>query len=480
MLVSQHLTPTFLNPTPQPGGHHGQRHGSSSHGPRRRFRGGLGAHPPGSHGAHDRGVDRGSSNPHRPGGAPAHPGYTSQGHAGLGSGHRYGSSGPHRGGYGGHRSGGRRQQRGQYIDPSRFVKRAIVTEEASVFVPEHQFADFALDARLKANLARKGYVTPTPIQDKAIPHGLRGEDVVGIANTGTGKTAAFLLPLLHRHIHSGLRTLVMAPTRELAVQIDDELRTFAHGMGVHGAIVVGGAGIGPQISAIRRNPAFVVGTPGRLKDLIQQRVLDLSRFGALVLDEADRMLDMGFMPDVRFIVGKMPTAERQTLLFSATMPPEIERLIGDFLRSPVKISVKTGETAQNVDQDVIRVPRGADKPQVLAEILRRPGFSKVLVFSRTKWGTQKLAQALAKMGIRADAIHGNKSHAQRLRALAGFKEGKVQALCATDVAARGLDVSNISHVINYDQPGTYEDYVHRIGRTGRAGKMGVAITFVEG
>jgi superfamily II DNA/RNA helicase len=236
--------------------------------------------------------------------------------------------------------------------------------------------------------------------------------------------------------------------------------------------------MGKQISDLRRGAAFVIGTPGRIKDLINQGKLILSDFSAVVLDEADRMLDMGFINDVRFIIEKLP-AERQTLLFTATLAREIEGLIGKFLRQPVRISVKTGNTAQSVHQDVVRVPRGADKLPILIEHLKRKEFEKVIVFGRTKWGVQKLSQALNIKGIASDAIHGDKSQSQRLRALTAFKSGRVQVLCATDVAARGIDVSNVTHVINYDQPATYEDYVHRIGRTGRAGKVGHALTFVE-
>lgn len=402
---------------------------------------------------------------------------TSSGERGSFRGRRFGG----RGGHGGNR-GGRRAFGAQYIDPSRFVQSAVVVEEAPVYIPEHQFIDFPIDSKIKANLTHKGYQTPTPIQDKAIPHVLHSEDVVGIADTGTGKTAAFLVPLLHRHIDAkGLKgkVIIVAPTRELAVQIQEELRTFARGLGVRDALIVGGASMGKQISDLRNRPAFVIGTPGRIKDLIQQKRLILNDFSAVVLDEADRMLDMGFIHDVRFIVEQLPS-ERQTLLFTATLPREIENLIGSFLKQPVRISVKTGNTSKNVHQDVIHVPHGTDKFPLLVTELKKPEFKKVIVFGRTKWGVQKLSNALNKEGVSSEAIHGDKTHAQRLRALTAFKAGKVYVLCATDVAARGIDVSGVTHVINYDQPATYEDYVHRIGRTGRAGKTGHALTFVEG
>ncbi|MBI3572176.1 DEAD/DEAH box helicase [Candidatus Kaiserbacteria bacterium] len=361
---------------------------------------------------------------------------------------------------------------------TRFINKAEITEKVEHFVPEHRFADFNVDERLKANIAKKGYELPTPIQDRAIPHVLRGEDVVGLAETGTGKTAAFLVPLIDKVLkHVGERVLIMAPTRELALQIEKELAGFARGTGLRGVVAVGGANINPQISALRHAPSFVIGTPGRLKDLMERRALNLSGFGSVVLDEADRMLDMGFIDDMRFILATM-RSERHTLFFSATMGKDIERLIGDFLKSPAIISVKTRDTAKNVDQDIVRIPRGKDKFEVLVELLRNPEFNRVLIFGRTKHGVEKLAKLLSRQHIHAESIHGNKAHNARVRALDAFKQGRVQALVATDVAARGLDIPAVSHVINYDLPSTYDDYVHRIGRTGRAEMKGKALTFV--
>jgi len=362
---------------------------------------------------------------------------------------------------------------------SKFQNRATVVTEEPVFVPEHHFSDFDVGDHLKKNITAKGYVTPTPIQDKAIPHILLGQDIVGLAETGTGKTAAFLIPLIDKVVkQKGERVLIMAPTRELAVQIEKELAGFAKGLGFRGMVAVGGANIGPQISMLRHNPAFVIGTPGRLKDLMERRALDLSGFGTVVLDEADRMLDMGFIDDMRLILGKM-RRERHTLFFSATMGKEIERLIGDFLESPVVISVKRRDTPASVDQDVVRIPRGKEKFDVLVELLQDREFSKVLIFGRTKYGVEKLAKALSRSRIHAESIHGNKTHGARMRALDAFKRGQVTALVATDVAARGLDIPAVTHVINYDLPSTYEDYVHRIGRTGRAALKGKALTFVQ-
>ncbi|MDP3646327.1 MAG: DEAD/DEAH box helicase [bacterium] len=336
-----------------------------------------------------------------------------------------------------------------------------------------------MDTRLKHNVARKGYVIPTPIQDHAIPIVLEGKDIVGIANTGTGKTAAFLLPLIHKVLHDrSQRVLIMVPTRELAIQIEEEYWAFADALRIGAVTCVGGVGIHRQISTLRRRPNFVIGTPGRLKDLMERRELDISTFSTVVLDEADRMLDMGFIHDMRFILAKTPK-ERHTLFFSATISREIESLIGTFLKNPVRVSVKTGDTAKGVHQDIVRVENGKNKIDVLHDLLTQPEFQKVLVFGRTKHGVEKLSKVLTQRGFKAESIHGNKNQNKRQKALDLFKTNRIQVLVATDVAARGIDVDDVSHVINYDLPTTYEDYVHRIGRTGRAGKQGKALTFIE-
>ena len=394
---------------------------------------------------------------------------------------RGGNRFPSRGGYGGR---GKRGGFGAFgeteAEISKFMNKTVATTEEPVFVPEHRFNDFDINPHLKKNIAAKKYETLTPIQDKAIPHVLLGQDVVGLAETGTGKTAAFLIPLIDKVMkQKGERVLIMAPTRELAVQIEKELAGFARGLGFRGMVAVGGANIGPQITQLKHDPAFVIGTPGRLKDLMERRALNLSGFGTVVLDEADRMLDMGFIDDMRFILGKM-RKERHTLFFSATMGKDIERLINDFLVSPVVISVKRRDTPSSVDQDVVRIPPGKDKFEVLAELLQDREFSRVLVFGRTKYGVEKLAKALSRKHIHAESIHGNKTQGARQRALEAFKMGRVTVLVATDVAARGLDIPAVSHVINYDLPSTYEDYIHHIGRTGRASLKGRALTFVQG
>lgn len=380
-------------------------------------------------------------------------------------------------------SGGRRFQKpankGQSIDISRFIKKAEITEKIEHFVPEHTFANLQISQSLKKNIKEKGFELPTPIQDRAIPHILRGSDIVGIADTGTGKTAAFLIPLMQKVLSDRKsRVLVITPTRELALQIDQELRSFSRGLNLRSVCCVGGTSMFRQISELKYFNNFIIGTPGRLKDLIQRKKIRLQEFATVVLDEADRMLDMGFIHDVRFMVSQLPP-KHHTLFFSATMSEEIRRLISEFLKEPVMISVKTGDTSKNVDQDVVRVKPGALKLDLLHDLLIRPEFSKVLVFGKTKHGVDKLAKLLKERGFQAESIHGDKSQTNRQKSLKLFKDEKVKILVATDVAARGLDIPDVTHVINYDLPPTYEDYVHRIGRTGRAGKKGQALTFVD-
>ena len=366
------------------------------------------------------------------------------------------------------------------IDPNKFVNKAVTEYEEEIFVPTHQFTDFRLDPRLERNVAAVGYITPSPIQDEAIPHVMDGKDVIGLANTGTGKTAAFLLPLIHRTLRGQAhRTLILIPTHELAIQIEEEFVKFAEHLGLRATLVVGGASINKQIAGLNRKPQFIIATPGRLKDLILNYGQSISDIDVLVLDEADRMLDMGFIKDIRQIISYV-REDRQTLFFSATITPEIELLTKNILRDPIKISVRKGETSDHVEQDVVYVADRYAKEEKLAELLGQPHFTKVLIFGETKWGVQKLADRLNARGFNVAAIHGNKSQPQRQRALTDFKSGVVQALIATDVAARGLDISAVSHVINFDPPKVYDDYVHRIGRTGRAGARGHALTFVIG
>ncbi len=355
----------------------------------------------------------------------------------------------------------------------------MITEEIENFIPEHSFSDFIIRDELKNAVLKRGYKEPTPIQDRAIPHILKNVDILGIANTGTGKTAAFLVPLINKVLNDRKeQVLIVTPTRELALQIENELKALVFGMGIFSVSCVGGAPIYPQLRALKHKNNFVVGTPGRLKDLIDRKSIILSSWKTIVLDEADRMLDMGFVEDMKFIMNGMPK-DRHTLLFSATVSKEIEKMINDYLKNPVKISVKTGDTAKNVDQDIVKIVRGSSKIDTLHTLLNGKDFVKVLVFGRTKHGVESISQTLLEKGIKAESIHGNKSHSQRQKALKSFKDGHVQALVATDVAARGLDIADVSHVINFDIPATYDDYVHRIGRTGRGNKKGKALTFIE-
>ncbi len=385
------------------------------------------------------------------------------------------------GGGGGRRGGGgNRGPAKKYIHPSKFINKAVAKADEVVYEATHKFADFPFGAQLHHNIASKGYVNPSAIQDQAIPHIIEGRDVIGLANTGTGKTAAFLLPIIERQSGITLRpsVLIVAPTRELAQQIDEQFREFARGLDLYSALVVGGVSVDRQIRDLKRRPHFIIGTPGRLKDLMQRNILQLKNMTTLVLDEADRMLDMGFLPDIRQIVSEMPK-ERQTLFFSATITPEISALVHAFLNDPVTVSVRTSETSEHVEQDIIESRDKAHKLEILTEMLRGADFDKVLIFGETKFGVQRLSDHLDNSGIPSAAIHGNKNQSQRQRALKQFKDMRVKVLVATDVAARGLDIPNVSHVINFDTPQTYEDYIHRIGRTGRAGASGKAFTFID-
>lgn len=377
---------------------------------------------------------------------------------------------------------GRRRPMGRpgiRIDPAKFINKATVAENNENFTPEHNFHDFKIDQRLIAAVKNKGYNIPTPIQDKIIPHIANGFDVVGIADTGTGKTAAFLLPLINKILQNQReKILILAPTRELAIQIDQEFKFFARGMRTFSVCCVGGVGIGRQISELRRNYNLIIGTPGRLRDLMERRMINLSGFKTVVLDEADRMFDMGFINDTRFIINGM-SRERQTLFFSATISSEIEGIIKGLTKNPVRISVKTRDTSENVEQNIIKIEQGKTKLDVLNNLLSQKEFDKVLIFGRTKHGVEKISKILFRNGFKVESIHGNKNNSQRQRALNLFKDNRIQILVATDIAARGLDIADVSHVINYDIPATYDDYIHRIGRTGRWNKRGMALTFVE-
>ncbi len=380
----------------------------------------------------------------------------------------------------GGRSGGRsnRGPNKQYIDPTRFVKAARPVEE-TVYESTHSFADFKADQRIKDNLAGKGYIDPSPIQDQTIPLGLEGRDIIGIANTGTGKTAAFAVPILHK-IMNGIsqKALIIAPTRELAQQIEQECRSIARGSGITGALLIGGSPMPPQLRDLRNKPSIVIGTPGRIKDHIERGSLRLQEFTMVVLDEVDRMLDMGFINDVRFILDSLAPV-RQSFFFSATLEGNVRPLIETFANDPVTVSIKSGATSENVHQDVVRYRSPNEKIEQLHEILNKTEVDKVIVFDERQRDVEKLSNELIARGFRADAIHGGKNQSQRQRALKRFKQNEVKILVATDVAARGIDVADITHVINYTTPKSYDDYVHRIGRAGRAGRVGYALTFVN-
>ena len=347
------------------------------------------------------------------------------------------------------------------------------------------FSELGLIPPLMQAVAAEGYETPTPIQERAIPHVLAGRDLLGLAQTGTGKTAAFALPILQRLATHGtitarrpIRCLVLTPTRELASQIGDSFSTYGKNLPLRNAVIFGGVGMDAQKQALRSGMDILVATPGRLLDLIGQGLVDLKPLEVFVLDEADRMLDMGFIHDVKKVIARLPQV-RQTLFFSATMPREAQQLADQLLKNPETVAVTPpATTAEKVDQEVFFVEK-ADKRSLLVEVLADEAMNRVLVFSRTKHGANRIAEHLLKARINAEAIHGNKSQNARERALAGFKSGRVRVLVATDIAARGIDVDAVSHVVNFDVPEVPETYVHRIGRTARAGASGMAITFCE-
>jgi ATP-dependent RNA helicase RhlE len=341
------------------------------------------------------------------------------------------------------------------------------------------FNHFDLNPTILSNVQALGYVTPTPIQSQSIPSILSGKDVMGLAQTGTGKTAAFALPILQRLMQgprSCVRALIIAPTRELAQQIHDAVGELAKGTKLRSVTLYGGVNINPQISTLRRGVEIVVACPGRLLDHIEQRTLDVSKVEVLVLDEADHMFDMGFLPDIRRILRFLPK-QRQTLLFSATMPEAIHGLANEVLHHPVKVQVGHSAPATSVKQVLFPVPQHL-KTELLIHILNKTNKESVLVFTRTKHSAKKVALKLVNAGFRATSLQGNLSQNKRQSAMSGFRDGTLQILVATDIASRGIDVTSISHVINYDIPSTVEAYIHRIGRTGRAAKEGEAFTLI--
>lgn len=379
------------------------------------------------------------------------------------------------------RSGQRPQRRGpkkDYIDPSRFIQSAKVSTEDD-YTTSTKFSDLDLHPIIRDNLSKMGFDTPTAIQDQAIPAGLSGKDIVGIADTGTGKTAAFAIPLLNRLLlDPRAQVIILAPTRELAEQIEGQCRLIAKGSGLNGVLLIGGVSMGPQLRDLRYNPRIIIGTPGRIKDHTERGSLKLNQCNIIVLDEVDRMLDMGFVNDIRHILG-LTSEQKQSYYFSATLDDRVKGIIEGFSRDPVHISVKSGHTSENVEQNVVNYSSPHDKIDKLHDLLISDKVAKTLVFDDTHRSVEKLSKELELRGFRADSIHGGKSQAQRQRVLNKFRDNQIKVLVATDVAARGLDVNDITHVINYSTPQTYNDYIHRIGRTGRAGKTGNALTFIE-
>lgn len=394
---------------------------------------------------------------------------------------------PNRKGGGGPKGGGpkkdrrqRKQPRVSSINPMDLIKEARHVEEVK-YQATTTYADMYIDDRLKKNIATKGFTHPTEIQDKAIPDLIDGNDLVGIANTGTGKTGAFLIPLIERQLRSEKRfqSLIVVPTRELALQVEEEFKSLAKGLGIFSACFIGGTNVDRDVQKLNRFHHFIIGTPGRLIDLMNQGALRLDRTPVLILDEFDKMLDMGFVRDIQRITQAM-TNRRQTLLFSATIDKTQNKLIADMTNEPIHVQVSSGTTSSDrVHQDIVRVPEGSDKFKLLLELMTEQRCEKVILFTETKHLGNRICRKLNNSGIPADVIHGNKSQNYRVKALDKFKRGEVKVLVATDVAARGIDISDVTHVINYQLPYTMDSYIHRIGRTGRAGKTGHAFTFVD-
>lgn len=376
---------------------------------------------------------------------------------------------------------GRGKKKAESTIDIRLLTKKALPIKATEFKPTRTYDDMPLHHKLKSALVNKGFSLPTQIQDSTIEPLIEGHDLVGIANTGTGKTGAFLIPIIERHLRGerDLRSLVVVPTRELALQVEEEFKSLTVGMGLKSATFIGGTKVGRDLNILKRQNEIVIGTPGRLMDLAQRGALRLNEIQMLILDEFDRMLDMGFINDIQKIVRAM-TIRKQTLLFSATIHDSQKKLVNDLLDKPIRVKASSGTTtSDNIDQEIIRVPEGTDKFDILLEMLKEEAFEKVLIFAETKRLVNKISKRLSIEEVKTEVIHGNKSQNYRVKALDKFKKGKVSVLVATDVAARGIDISDISHVINYELPMTFDNYIHRIGRTGRAGKLGKAYTFVN-
>lgn len=366
------------------------------------------------------------------------------------------------------------------VDPTLLVRKAV-NETSALFNTVQRFQQMPIHQKILANLASKGFDRPTQIQEESFGHLAAGRDLLGIADTGTGKTAAFLIPVIDLLLKNPqpFTTLVVVPTRELALQVEQESKILTQGLGIRTASFIGGTSVTNDLGQLRKKHHIIIGAPGRLLDLANRGALRLDEISTLILDEFDRLLDMGFIHDIMKIVNAM-SRRKQTMLFSATVDPAQRSLINSLLNDPVEVKVGSGASpSDQVEQDIIRVPEGGDKFSMLVDLLNNKEVGKALIFAETKRGVDRLSKKLNKAGVKADQIHGNKSQNYRNNALNRFKNGDVQALVATDVASRGIDVSDITHVINYQLPANFDNYIHRIGRTGRAGKTGKAFTFVD-
>lgn len=366
------------------------------------------------------------------------------------------------------------------LNPNLLIKKAS-KEEVKVFESQYTYSELNLSQKLKNNIATKGYSRPTEIQEASLNDLLAGKDMIGVASTGTGKTGAFLIPIIEKLItgNRSFNSLVVVPTRELALQVEEEFKSLTQGLNISVSCFIGGTNVDKDIIKLRRNNQLIIGTPGRLMDLSKRGNLNFNKMEVLVIDEFDKMLDMGFVHDIKRMVALMKN-RKQTMLFSATIDKTQQSIITEIVNNPVIIKVSTGTTANsNIEQDIIKISQGGDKFSILMDLMENPNFEKVIIFEETKRLVDRLNKKLTQAGIRSGLIHGDKSQNFRTKAINQFKKGDIRVLVATDVAARGIDIDDVSLVINYQLPMTMDSYVHRIGRTGRAGKTGVAYTFID-